>query len=198
MKDYAEEYAHLTQEEKTYFLEVGRLATIAGRAGYTPFGRPEKNKSKAKSLNDLQRVSLVPGAITSTGAIVLSDGNPHSDLALVHSAERPFSELFQDFSTQVAVLRQRHVDPSTPNTECPLVAKMVSAVGCTAQGNSFETLSMGCDETSRASRVNHYVKWKPPVEEFAQVRFEIFSHITSHKGVSNSSGAAGNLYYLVT
>lgn len=183
MKDYSEEYASLTQEEKAYFLEVGRLATIAGRAGYIPFGRPEKNKAKTKCLNDLQRVSIVPGTITSTGAIVMSDGNP--DLALVHSAERPFSELFRDYSTQVVALRQRHVDPSTPNTECPSVAKMVSAVGCTAQGNSFETLSMSRDEISRASRVNHYVKWKPPVEEFAQARFEIFSHTTSHTGVFN-------------
>ena len=48
MKDYSEEYASLTQEEKAYFLEVGRLATIAGRAGYIPFGRPEKKQSQNK------------------------------------------------------------------------------------------------------------------------------------------------------
>lgn len=46
MHDLSIEYHQLSDAEKTYFAEVGRLATIAGRHGYTPFGKRVRKSNK--------------------------------------------------------------------------------------------------------------------------------------------------------
>ena len=161
MTDLSKEYKALTIEEKSYFLEVGRLATIAGRAGYKPFG-PVKDKHK---LVDKPK-AILPGTILPTGAIVLSDGL--EDLSLVRSAEKTFVEVYRDFEKRLSALRPKVETLPEEQPNCTLIAKMIADLGATAHSKAFQH---GATFTvPQSGKVMHRVSWKPPVEEFAQVR----------------------------
>ncbi len=155
MQQLSREYKQLTQEEKSYFLEVGHLATIAGRAGHKPFG--EKFKARPTV-----RDTLVPGE-TVSGAIVMTDGL--EDLHLVRCADQSFVDAYRAFQKEVQALRPKVQPTGLGETDCPLITKMLDELGAFAHSKSFT--HAGTSATPEGIPF-HHVNWKPPVEEFAQ------------------------------
>ena len=151
----AAEYRALTAEEKSYFVEVGRLATIAGRGGYKPFGV----RKKQKPSNPRQIVST-------TETLAVTDAGECISLSLVRSAEQPFSSVFSKFCQDVSAMRPKKPELPAELPTCSIVSNMINAVEGTAHSNSFHNGS----SSSTSSTKLHVSHWKPPVAEYAQAR----------------------------
>jgi hypothetical protein len=170
MTDISREYHSLSVGEKAYFLEVGHLATLAGRAGYKPFG--EKNKTKKVAVETIE-----PGTITSTGAIVAtSDGL--ENLSLVRSADQPFADSFKAFRAQVQALKPKAKPAAEPKTASAAVTKMAAEVAATAHSTSFSHGSIS--RVAQSQELLHHAYWSPPALEFAQATQGLLGWVRYH------------------
>lgn len=165
MKELANEYHSLSVEEKTFFVEMGQLATIAGRHGFKPFGV----RSRARRPRALLPDTIEPGTVTKTGAIALGDRDP--DLALAEWTGQPFATIYDDFQKQLLVARAESRPIPQPEDDDhkppPSLSNMIDRSACHAHAKAFvssATSFQRCEQTYKL----HSVKWKAPVEEFSQ------------------------------
>lgn len=160
MKDLSNEYKQLSAEEKAYFVEVGRLATLAGQHGHTPFGKRTRRPVLA----------LPVGSVTNTGLLVM--GNVGEDLSLVQWGDQPFSKTYSDFQKEVSAKRAASKPAPLPKDAVelpPSITTMIETSGSHAHCKAFVSPSTSFRRCGSEYKL-HTAKWKPPVQEFAQAR----------------------------